>query len=219
MRDMGDVPEVQEESRPEKFKFTSAFIHEALERRFCPPRWIYTKEFDPLPGYEWHKGRQFNDSRFLDSLAFNLWPAGDDGHVLMAFEIKVSRADFRAEIKNPKKRQQALHLADEFYFVTPKGMISKDEIPHEAGLFEVKEDGSVRIALRPPKPAWNAPKRPDALSRGLMAAILRKNVQRNVESHAVANHRMLQYKVRNIRERVQGIKARVRDAQRDMRIV
>jgi hypothetical protein len=56
-----------------------------------------------------------------------------------AFEVKVSRSDFLAEIKNPHKRRQALELTNHFYFAAPRGLIKPDEIPEECGLVEIKE--------------------------------------------------------------------------------
>ncbi len=55
-----------------------------------------------------------------------------------AFEIKVDRADFLHELNDPRKRDAALALSNEYYFAAPYGLISPDEIPEEAGLAEVK---------------------------------------------------------------------------------
>lgn len=55
----------------------------------------------------------------------------------IAFEIKVSRSDFLAELRQPLKRRRALLLSNEFYFVAPLGLIRAEELPIEAGLIEV----------------------------------------------------------------------------------
>lgn len=150
-------------------KFTSKFIHEALKKRYCPPEWIYTKEFSMLTGWESSTGL----GRFVDGVAFNMWPS--KGHIVIAFEIKVSRGDFRNELKDPSKREFAVRTADEFYFVVPKGMVEPEEIPHECGLMEVAEDGEVRVRARTPKPHWSFVKKyPNEMPRGLAAAILRR---------------------------------------------
>lgn len=148
-----------------KFKFTAKFIHESMRSRFCPPEWIYATEFHLMSGWTLNN--------VVDSVAFNLYPSGKHGHLLMVFEVKVSRSDFKAELKKPWKRMDAVKLADEFYFVAPKNMLKPDEIPHDSGLFEVAEDGTVRKRVSPPKPPWNA-KRSNMLPRGIMAAIMRK---------------------------------------------
>jgi hypothetical protein len=152
-----------------KFKFTSKFIHEALKKRYCPQEWIYTKEFSMLTGWESTTGL----GRFVDGVAFNMWPS--KGHIIIAFEIKVSRSDFRNELKDPSKREFAVKTADEFYFVVPKGMVDPGEIPHECGLMEVSEDGEICVRSKPPKPEFRFVKKyPEVMPRGLAAAILRR---------------------------------------------
>lgn len=55
----------------------------------------------------------------------------------VAYEIKVSRADVVAELRQPLKRRRALLLSNEFYFITPPGLIRASELPPECGLAEV----------------------------------------------------------------------------------
>jgi len=86
-------------------------------------------------------------------------------------------------------------FADEFYFAAPKGMLSPDEIPWECGLIEISEDGSTRIRLKPPRPAWNAPKKPSTLPRGLMAALLRKFDPSHVNSDLSRDLGAMKYKL------------------------
>lgn len=57
----------------------------------------------------------------------------------VAYEIKVSRADFLNELKQPRKRARALLLSNEFYFVTLPGIVKVGELPPEAGLIETGE--------------------------------------------------------------------------------
>lgn len=54
-----------------------------------------------------------------------------------AYEIKVSRADFLKEMKQPIKRRQALLMSNEFWFIAPRGLIKIEEVPIECGLQEV----------------------------------------------------------------------------------
>jgi hypothetical protein len=67
----------------------------------------------------------------------------------IAYEIKVSRSDFISELKEPGKRVSAMHHSDEFYFVAPKGMLDKGDIPEGCGLVKVYEDMRTRVRLRP----------------------------------------------------------------------
>jgi hypothetical protein len=59
----------------------------------------------------------------------------------VAYEIKVSRADFLAELRQPRKRARALLLSNEFYFITPPGLVKDAELPPECGLVEVHDLG------------------------------------------------------------------------------
>lgn len=98
--------------------------------------------------YEKKKRKPFNPEQRFDAWAINLYPSKK--HERIVYEIKVSRSDFLHEIKNPEKREQALNLSNYFYFVTPKGLVSVDEIPQECGLIEVDEDLNTRIKLKAP---------------------------------------------------------------------
>lgn len=52
----------------------------------------------------------------------------------IAYEIKISRADFRRD--NEKKQRGALHYSDRFFYVTPPSLVTRDEVPEWAGLME-----------------------------------------------------------------------------------
>jgi hypothetical protein len=70
----------------------------------------------------------------LDAFALNSLP-----HTAMkriCYEVKVSRADFLAELKMPLKRRVGMRYSNEFYFVTPAGLLEMAEIPCECGLIE-----------------------------------------------------------------------------------
>ena len=77
----------------------------------------------------------------------------------IAYEIKRTRADFFEEIKRPLKRQPALFFSNQFFFVTPPDLIKTEEIPQEAGLIEVNENGYCDVRLAAPyreayPPVW-----------------------------------------------------------------
>lgn len=52
------------------------------------------------------------------------------------FEIKVSRADFLCDVRDPDKRAGYFSLAPQVYYATPHGLVTKDEIPKECGWIE-----------------------------------------------------------------------------------
>ena len=56
-----------------------------------------------------------------------------------AFEIKVSRSDFRADAKNRHKQRHAKRLSNRFYYVIPEGLFTdpEAEVPDDCGLIEV----------------------------------------------------------------------------------
>ena len=54
----------------------------------------------------------------------------------VCYEIKTSRSDFLCEVKRPLKRRMGLRYSNEFYFVTPPGLLDPAEIPVDCGLIE-----------------------------------------------------------------------------------
>ena len=71
----------------------------------------------------------------IDAFACGLWSKNWGS---MAYEAKVSRADFLKELKSPLKRRMALRYSNLFWFVTPQGLVKPEELPVEAGLMEVR---------------------------------------------------------------------------------
>lgn len=93
----------------------------------------------------------------LDAWSIPLWPSL--GKSIVAYEVKISRADFLKEIKNPDKRQAGLERSNEFYFVTAERVVKNlEEIPEECGwlLYENGELKTIKPApIREcPQPDW-----------------------------------------------------------------
>lgn len=59
------------------------------------------------------------------------------GNVTTAFEIKVSRGDFKHDLDNDLKQRGARLYSNYFYYVTPPGLVKTEEIPVWAGLLEI----------------------------------------------------------------------------------
>jgi len=91
--------------------------------------------------------RKKDPPRYIDALALNLWPSKK--HHRIAYEIKISRADFLKELKSPEKRQWAIEISHQFYFVAPQNLIKTEEVPAGCGLLEVVEDILV-VTLKAP---------------------------------------------------------------------
>jgi hypothetical protein len=80
--------------------------------------------------YGWRAEREALFSpRRIDVLAIKPF-----GSSVIAYEIKVSRSDFRNEMKDPTKRAVVMACSSEFYFVVPIGLLDSSEVPPECGL-------------------------------------------------------------------------------------
>lgn len=66
--------------------------------------------------------------------------SSNSGNTTTAYEIKVSRSDFKHDLDSDLKQRGARLYANEFYYVTPKGLLKPEEIPLWAGLMELDFD-------------------------------------------------------------------------------
>ena len=112
-------------------------ITELLKIKHEGPQWARFVELNQGTG-----GRM---GRRIDFYAMNVWPS--NGYHRIAYEIKLTRADFAKEINDPTKRKFAERVANECYFVTPAGMIQPDELPEWWGLYEVIKNGLRRKVI------------------------------------------------------------------------
>ena len=97
---------------------------------------------------------------------WSLHPHASKGYRACAYEIKVSRQDYKRD--NWAKQRDARLFSDEFWYVTPKGLLKIEELPDWAGLMEW--DGS-RFSV-----PISAPRRDkDAPSWELVVSIMRNS--------------------------------------------
>ena len=80
-------------------------------------------------------GRTATSLQRLDAFALNAFP--HLGMRRVCYEIKISRSDFRGEVKRPLKRRIGMRFSNEFYFVAPAGLLAPSEIPIDCGLIEI----------------------------------------------------------------------------------
>lgn len=74
------------------------------------------------------------------------------------YEVKVSRADFHADVARPEKREAYAALAEAVYYCCPDGLVRKDEVPESCGLlceiapgkFEIKKKARRRKGFAVP---------------------------------------------------------------------
>lgn len=116
--------------------FTAADIVSTLDDHYRSGDWLTFAELRVGTGY----GKDAETR--LDYWAMDAIPSKRFRRVV--FEIKVSRADFLAELRQPLKRRRALLLSNEFYFITPPGLVKAAELPPECGLAEVVDHGTFR---------------------------------------------------------------------------
>jgi len=79
-------------------------------------------------------GHRNNGAQRLDAFALNCLP-----HLAMkrvCYEVKTSRCDFNNELRQPLKRRIGMRYSNEFYFVTPGGLLESSDVPVECGLIE-----------------------------------------------------------------------------------
>lgn len=123
----------------------------------------------------------FNANRTFDAVVIGLWPSrGHDIHVL---EVKVDRGDWKRELADPAKAEDAAKVADRFSMVAPRGVIELAEVPatwgfieasggvidEETGLITGRKLRTVRAApLLRPADECRGP-----IPRGLLVAMLR----------------------------------------------
>ena len=113
----------------------------------------------------------------VDFLAINIAPS--TGNRAEAYEIKVSRADFRRD--SHKKQRGARLYSDRLWYIAPAGVIPHEEVPDWAGLIEVywhayKSGGTPRLRMKVVIPAPKRDKEPP--SWGLVISLVRNAVKR-----------------------------------------
>ncbi len=183
-------------------------VKACLQTRHQVPEWCWAEEFSLEPGY-------YGEGRRIDALAFNNYPSR--GHKIVSYEVKISRADFLAELKEPEKRKSAVALVDEFYFACPKGLVKASEIPEECGLIEcdVTESG-LYSRLRVKSKNWvqwdtypNKVKITRLLPKWFMASVIRQFDPARIN----LGHRSDAFRYRVEAEK---LRASMRDAKREV---
>lgn len=100
--------------------------------------------------------------------------SSDAGNTTTAYEIKVSRPDFKKDVNDDFKQRGARLYANYFYYVTPVGLLKPEEIPLWAGLIEVDLDEYQKGELHCLREVVSAPLMPKAVpSWGLICSMVR----------------------------------------------
>ena len=87
--------------------------------------------------------------RRADLFLVRAWAGQPKGHERHLVEVKVSRADLRAELSAPEKMAVFAAFAHKVYFATPAGLVKDtDDLGPGVGLFEVHPSGITREVRR-----------------------------------------------------------------------
>ncbi len=108
----------------------------------------------------------FNASRTIDAIVMSLWPSR--GLSLYAFEVKCSRPDWLAEMREPAKAEAFQRYVDYFYLVAATDeIVQPGELPETWGLM-VPGGKGLRVVSEAPK------QESESMTRGMLAALLRQ---------------------------------------------
>lgn len=109
------------------------------------------------------------------------------GNTTTSFEIKVSRGDFKHDIRDDLKQRGARLYSNYFYYVTPKGMLKPEEIPVWAGLLELDLQDEDRVKHGYFYEIVPAPLMPKAVpSWGLICSMIR-HVNKDMGKQTIAD--------------------------------
>jgi hypothetical protein len=116
-------------------KPTERSMLDLLAARYSGDEWAFLRHVPDRTG---------GATRTADAIAMNLWESR--GLVLHGFEVKVSRRDWLAELKNPGKADVIARHCDYWWLVVPNPDIVKEgELPHGWGL--LAGDKQLRIVV------------------------------------------------------------------------
>lgn len=109
----------------------------------------------------------FNATRTADAIAVGLWPS--TGNLVLGFEIKVSRADWLRELKDPWKAEAIARFCDRWSVVLAKAdIIRPEELPPGWGVYVPYGQRTMKCTIQP------KPRTPEPMPRGCLAALVKR---------------------------------------------
>lgn len=106
-------------------QFKTSDMRSMLREMHPSGEWALMEEVAPRTG---------GGTRYADAVAVNLWKSR--GYAVHGFEIKVSRADWMRELKNPAKADEVFGYCDHWWVVAAPGIVRPEELPAGWGLLE-----------------------------------------------------------------------------------
>lgn len=147
---------------------TSADVIIALARRYAAPAWAFFEQVAPGTGWK--------ATGWADAMALSIWPSR--GLDLYGFEVKVSRADWLRELKNPQKADAFVSRCHRWWIVAPPGCVQTGELPPNWGLIEYRSGKLFDVVQA-------AKIEPLALEWSFLAAMLRRVAEANVPKSTI----------------------------------
>jgi hypothetical protein len=139
-----------------------------LRERYQPPAWAFLTHVRNQTGYS-------RTTRTADAMAMSLYPSR--GLDLHGIEIKVDRADFLRELKDPDKAAELFRFCNRWWVaVSDPEIVQPGELPSTWGLLVPRGKG---LAVKVDAPALT----PEPISRPFLASIFRNVVERHTLSH------------------------------------
>ena len=111
------------------------------------PRYVVAEHVRNQAGFGGYLGTE--PLRTADAIAVDLWPS--TGNLIHGFEVKVSRSDWLAELRDPTKADAIRRYCDHWWLVVPEAEIVHNDLPNGWGMLAVGRDGRLRIRRRSPK--------------------------------------------------------------------
>lgn len=153
---MSALFEVPAEAEPtpvrEVVKVTERDMLDRLNRRHSQtsqgtaPRWARAEHVKNALG--------FDARRVCDYMALDLWPGGyghtRTGSALHGFEVKVSRADWLTELRDPEKALAFSRYCHFWWLAVSDASIVRDDLPEGWGLMVASGD-SMRVKVQAPR--------------------------------------------------------------------
>jgi hypothetical protein len=116
---------------------TAADIRQALLNAYRAPEWYLAFEVGNATGSACR--------RYADAVAVNAYPS--KGHETRGFEIKVSKQDLAAELRDGEKSDAIARYCDYWFLVVPKGLADSATLPPTWGVLEYA-DGKLHCKVR-----------------------------------------------------------------------
>lgn len=186
-------------------KWTAVDVVDRIrDRHFQSPAHVLLEEVRSHTG----AGRE----RYADALVASVWPSR--GLWLAGIEVKISRADWRKELKSPEKAEAISKFCDYWWVAAPRGIVPPETLPATWGLIEVHGARGCDVVVDAPKLT------PIPLTTAFAASIMRNidKAAQNATERALAKLRTEQQAVISgaltAEARVRGAEYRAQMAER-----